>query len=92
MADDRPVKSCASTPPHRLHSSSQAPPPCLYLHPFPLPDGLVPCPHSSQAAPNLGDPYHTLGLLHEAMGNNRKALDFHMIAAHLTPKVSGQVQ
>lgn len=41
-----------------------------------------------QACPNLADPYHTLGLLHEAMGSGRKALDFYMIAAHLTPKVS----
>jgi general transcription factor 3C polypeptide 3 (transcription factor C subunit 4) len=40
-----------------------------------------------QACPNLADPYHTLGLLHEAMGSGRKALDFYMIAAHLTPKV-----
>jgi general transcription factor 3C polypeptide 3 (transcription factor C subunit 4) len=35
-------------------------------------------------SPNLPDPYHTLGLLHEAIGNPRKALDFYMIAAHLT--------
>jgi general transcription factor 3C polypeptide 3 (transcription factor C subunit 4) len=38
-------------------------------------------------APNLPDPYHTLGLLHEAVGNTKKALDFYMIAAHITPKV-----
>lgn len=37
-------------------------------------------------APNLADPYHTLGLLYEAIGRSRKALDFYMIAAHLTPK------
>ena len=35
--------------------------------------------------PNLADPYHTLGLLHEAQGNSRRALDLYMIAAHLTP-------
>lgn len=40
-------------------------------------------------APNLPDPYHTLGLLHEAVGNAKKALDFYMIAAHITPKVGG---
>ncbi|PSC75147.1 general transcription factor 3C polypeptide 3 isoform X1 [Micractinium conductrix] len=37
-------------------------------------------------APNLPDPYHTLGLLHEATAEVKKALDFYMIAAHLTPK------
>ncbi|KAK9830261.1 hypothetical protein WJX72_010654 [[Myrmecia] bisecta] len=36
--------------------------------------------------PNLPDPYHTLGLLHEAIDNPRKALNFYMIAVHLTPK------
>ncbi|GAB4822338.1 hypothetical protein N2152v2_009384 [Parachlorella kessleri] len=40
-------------------------------------------------APNLPDPYHTLGLLHEAVGNAKKALDFYMIAAHITPKDLG---
>lgn len=37
-------------------------------------------------APNLPDPYHTLGLLHEASSDWKKALDFYMIAAHLTPR------
>lgn len=37
-------------------------------------------------APNLADPYHVLGVLHETVGNSKKALDFFMIAAHLTPK------
>ncbi len=37
--------------------------------------------------PNLQDPYHTLGLIHEALHEPRKALDFYMIAAHLAPKV-----
>lgn len=37
-------------------------------------------------APNLADPYHTLGMLHEAKSDPRKALDFYMIAAHLTPR------
>ena len=36
--------------------------------------------------PNMPDPYHLLGVLHEAVGNQKKALDFFMIAAHLTPK------
>jgi general transcription factor 3C polypeptide 3 (transcription factor C subunit 4) len=40
-----------------------------------------------QVFPNSAEPYHTLGLLHEALGNSRKALDFYMIAAHLTAKV-----
>ncbi|GFQ00253.1 general transcription factor 3c polypeptide 3 [Phtheirospermum japonicum] len=39
-------------------------------------------------APNLSDPYHTLGLIYTAMGNKKKALNFYMIAAHLTPKDS----
>ncbi|GFP79436.1 glycerate dehydrogenase [Phtheirospermum japonicum] len=39
-------------------------------------------------APNLHDPYHTLGLIYTAMGDKKKALNFYMIAAHLTPKDS----
>ncbi|XP_057508578.1 uncharacterized protein LOC130791465 isoform X2 [Actinidia eriantha] len=37
-------------------------------------------------APNLPDPYHTLGLVYNAVGNKKKALNFYMLAAHLTPK------
>ncbi|KAL4427748.1 hypothetical protein ABPG75_001837 [Micractinium tetrahymenae] len=37
-------------------------------------------------SPNLPDPYVTLGLLHDAIGDAKKSLDFYMIAAHLTPK------
>jgi len=37
-------------------------------------------------APNLPDPYHTLGLLHEQKGDKKKALDLYMIAAHITPR------
>eukprot|EP00798_Chlamydomonas_sp_ICE-L_P009988 gene9988-7869_t len=36
--------------------------------------------------PKITDPYHTLGLIHEATGYSRKALDFYMIAAHLAPR------
>eukprot|EP00775_Hariotina_reticulata_P002357 gene2357-2663_t len=36
--------------------------------------------------PNLADPYNTLGVLHEVLGEPRKALDFYMIAAHMTGK------
>lgn len=39
--------------------------------------------------PNLADPYNTLGVLHEVLGQPRKALDFYMIAAHMTGKVRG---
>ncbi|GFQ03387.1 beta-galactosidase [Phtheirospermum japonicum] len=39
-------------------------------------------------APNLSDPYHTLGLIYTAMGDKKKALNFYMIAAHLTPNDS----
>ena len=42
-----------------------------------------------KAAPNAADPYQTLGLVHEADGDPRRALDLYMIAAHLTPKVWG---
>lgn len=47
--------------------------------------------HSSQViqeCPNTSDPFHTLGLIYEAQGDARRALDFYMIAAHLTPKVA----
>ncbi|XP_031489895.1 uncharacterized protein LOC116257371 isoform X2 [Nymphaea colorata] len=37
-------------------------------------------------APNLADSYHTLGLVYSAIGDKKKALNFYMIAAHLTPK------
>ena len=43
-----------------------------------------------KAAPNAADPYQTLGLVHEADGDPRRALDLYMIAAHLTPKVGGR--
>ncbi|KAL3694342.1 hypothetical protein R1sor_007993 [Riccia sorocarpa] len=39
-------------------------------------------------SPNVPDSYHTLGLLYDAMGDRKKALNFYMIAAHLTPKDS----
>ncbi|KAM7257040.1 hypothetical protein ACFE04_012781 [Oxalis oulophora] len=39
-------------------------------------------------APNLPDSYHTLGLVHDALGNKKRATDFYMIAAHLNPKDS----
>ncbi|KAK7825405.1 general transcription factor 3c polypeptide 3, partial [Quercus suber] len=39
-------------------------------------------------APNLPDPYHTLGLVHNQLGEDKKALNFYMIAAQLTPKDS----
>ncbi len=39
-------------------------------------------------APNLPDPYHTLGLVQKALGDDKKASNFYMIAAHLTPKDS----
>lgn len=37
-------------------------------------------------APNVTDSYHTLGLLYDAKGDRKRALNFYMIAAHLTPK------
>ncbi|KAL0313844.1 UNVERIFIED_CONTAM: hypothetical protein Sangu_2228800 [Sesamum angustifolium] len=36
-------------------------------------------------APNLSDPYHTLAF-YTAMNDEKRALNFYMIAAHLTPK------
>ena len=42
---------------------------------------------NNQKAPNFADAYYTLGALHEAEGDARKALDFLMIAAHMSPKV-----
>jgi len=36
-------------------------------------------------APEIPDSYHTLGLIHEHTGDQKRALDFYMIAAHLTP-------
>lgn len=40
-------------------------------------------------APNVSDSYHTLGAIYEAQGEPRRALDFFMVAAHLTPRDSG---
>ncbi|XP_055832295.1 uncharacterized protein LOC129901198 isoform X2 [Solanum dulcamara] len=37
-------------------------------------------------SPNLPDPYHTLGLIYDAMGDKKRAMNFYMLAAHLSPK------
>ena len=39
-------------------------------------------------APDLPDSYHILGLVHDAMGDKKRALGFYMLAAHLMPKDS----
>ena len=39
-----------------------------------------------RTAPSLTDSYHTLGLVHEGLGNLEKSMQFLMIAAHLSPK------
>ncbi|PON55885.1 N-terminal acetyltransferase A, auxiliary subunit [Trema orientale] len=39
-------------------------------------------------APVSPDAYHTLGLVHDAMGDKKRALSFYMLAAHLMPKDS----
>ncbi|KAG5563220.1 hypothetical protein RHGRI_005844 [Rhododendron griersonianum] len=41
-----------------------------------------------RVAPNLPDPYHTLGLIYRKIGDKKKALNFYMLAAHLTPNDS----
>ena len=38
--------------------------------------------------PNLPEPYRTLGLIHEEQGNVEQAMNFLIIAARMTPKVS----
>ncbi|XP_058089979.1 uncharacterized protein LOC131236676 isoform X2 [Magnolia sinica] len=37
-------------------------------------------------APTLADPYYTLGLVHNANGDRKRAFNFYMIAAHVMPK------
>ncbi|KAF5728289.1 Tetratricopeptide repeat-containing protein putative isoform 1 [Tripterygium wilfordii] len=39
-------------------------------------------------APHLSDPYHTLGLVHSALGNSKKAKQFYLIAAFTSRKDS----
>lgn len=39
-------------------------------------------------APNLPDPYHTLGLVHDALGNRNIAFEFYMLAANFSPRDS----
>ncbi|KAK4793502.1 hypothetical protein SAY86_023937 [Trapa natans] len=39
-------------------------------------------------SPNLPDPFHTFGLIYMALGNEKKAMDFYMIAAMLSPRDS----
>ncbi|KNA25827.1 hypothetical protein SOVF_002940 [Spinacia oleracea] len=39
-------------------------------------------------APNLPDPYHTLGLVYNSMGDKKKSIGCYMIAAFLGPKES----
>jgi hypothetical protein len=41
-------------------------------------------------APNLAEPYRTLGAVHEDMQQPRRALDFYMIAGHLARGVRGE--
>ncbi|KAI8569494.1 hypothetical protein RHMOL_Rhmol02G0283400 [Rhododendron molle] len=41
-----------------------------------------------RVAPNLSDPYHTLGLIYCKIGDKKRALNFYVLAAHLTPKDS----
>ncbi|XP_058200798.1 uncharacterized protein LOC131315640 isoform X2 [Rhododendron vialii] len=41
-----------------------------------------------RVAPNLPDPYHTRGLIYRNIGDKKKAMNFYMLAAHLTPKDS----
>uniref|UniRef100_A0A803KM38 General transcription factor 3C polypeptide 3 n=1 Tax=Chenopodium quinoa TaxID=63459 RepID=A0A803KM38_CHEQI len=41
-----------------------------------------------QIAPNISDTYHTLGLVHNSMGDKHKAMDFYSIAAIMNPKES----
>ncbi|PKA57187.1 putative UDP-N-acetylglucosamine--peptide N-acetylglucosaminyltransferase SEC [Apostasia shenzhenica] len=36
--------------------------------------------------PNMPDAYYILGLIYDDMGDRKRALNFHMIAAHLSPK------
>eukprot|EP00803_Ostreobium_quekettii_P007609 evm.model.scf_98.11 EVM.evm.TU.scf_98.11 scf_98:86739-94967(-) len=36
-------------------------------------------------APNTADAFHTMGMIMEAKGNPRRALDYFMIAVHMTP-------
>lgn len=37
-------------------------------------------------APNLSETYHTLGLVYEEIGDEKKSMNFYMLAAHLAPK------
>ncbi|XP_015952642.1 uncharacterized protein LOC107477182 [Arachis duranensis] len=41
-------------------------------------------------APNVADSYHTLGLVYYDLEDYKRAMDFYMIAAHLTPKDSSR--
>lgn len=50
-------------------------------------EALELCTEVIRLAPNTQEAYLTIGTIHEAVGNPRKALDFFMIAAHLPPKV-----
>lgn len=44
------------------------------------------CSEVIRLSPNLPDSYHRLGLIYSQMGDKKRALDFYMLAAHLTPK------
>ncbi|KAL2936011.1 General transcription factor 3C polypeptide 3 [Bienertia sinuspersici] len=39
-------------------------------------------------APNLPDPYHTLGLIYKSMGDEKKSVDYYRIAADVGPRDS----
>ncbi|XP_059449020.1 uncharacterized protein LOC132180277 isoform X2 [Corylus avellana] len=50
-------------------------------------DKVIPLLHEViRLAPNLPEPYHVLGLAHDALGDYKKALNFYMFAARLKPK------
>lgn len=67
--------------------SDTASDPCLAGKSHRLDDAVQLLLEVVRLAPNAPDPYHTLGNIFQVRGDNRKALDFYMIAAHLPPKV-----
>ncbi|KAA6383503.1 MAG: putative transcription factor IIIC-gamma subunit [Streblomastix strix] len=42
-----------------------------------------------RAAPTLEEPYNILGIIYEELGNAEKALEFYLVAAHMSPENVG---
>ncbi|XP_074605074.1 general transcription factor 3C polypeptide 3 [Brevipalpus obovatus] len=53
-------------------------------------DAIAMCSEVIRQVPTAPEPFHTLGMLYEEMGEFEKAFQYHLIAAYLSPSDCGQ--